>query len=172
MNSHPIVRPVVIVVGILVALFIVGKFFAPKDAPPASSAPPAATATTPKNSGPDGPKAKLGPKAVTTATGLKYEDLVVGTGKEAKDGSSIEVDYTGWLTDGTQFDSSVGKTPFSLTLPGQVIAGWNEGLVGMKQGGKRKLVIPPALGYGDQGQGETIPGGATLVFEVELVKVN
>ena len=171
MNSHPIVKPIVIVVGILAALFIVGKFLAPKDAPPAeATAPPSAGA--PKSSPPDGPQAKLGPKAVTMPNGLKYEDLVVGTGKEAKDGSSIEVDYSGWLTDGTPFDSSKGKAPYALTLPGQVIAGWNQGIPGMKQGGKRKLVIPPALGYGDQGQGETIPGGATLVFEVELVKVN
>ncbi|MCX6367105.1 MAG: FKBP-type peptidyl-prolyl cis-trans isomerase [Armatimonadetes bacterium] len=106
------------------------------------------------------------------ANGLKYEDLQVGTGKEAKNGTSIEVHYTGWLTDGTKFDSSKdsGK-PFPLSLPGGVIAGWNEGIPGMKVGGKRKLVIPPALGYGDQGQG-TIPPGATLVFEVELLKVN
>ena len=174
MNNNLIVKPIVIALGILVALFIVGKFLAPKDAPPpadpasASSPAPAPAVASP----PDGPQAKLGPKAVTMANGLKYEDLQVGTGKEAKNGTSIEVHYTGWLTDGTKFDSSKdsGK-PFPLSLPGGVIAGWNEGIPGMKVGGKRKLVIPPALGYGDQGQG-TIPPGATLVFEVELLKVN
>ncbi|WP_309709727.1 FKBP-type peptidyl-prolyl cis-trans isomerase [Armatimonas sp.] len=172
MNTNPIVKPIAIALGILVALFIVGKFLAPKDAPPpadpasASSPAPAAAST------PDGPKAKLGSKAVTMANGLKYEDLQVGTGKEAKNGTSIEVHYSGWLTDGTPFDSSKDSgNPYPLTLPGQVIAGWNEGIPGMKAGGKRKLVIPPALGYGEQGQGK-IPPGATLVFEVELVKVN
>ena len=175
MNNNPMVKPIAIALGILIALFIVGKFLAPKDVPPpadpasASSPAPAQAAGA---SSPDGPQAKLGPKAVTTATGLKYEDLVVGTGKEAKNGTNIEVHYTGWLTDGTKFDSSKdGGNPFPLSLPGGVIAGWNEGIPGMKVGGKRKLVIPPALGYGEQGQGK-IPPGATLVFEVELVKVN
>lgn len=119
----------------------------------------------------DGEKAKLGPSAVTTKTGLKYEDLKVGTGQEAKEGSTVQVHYTGWLTDGKKFDSSKDHgQPYELTLPGQVIAGWNEGIPGMKEGGTRKLVIPAALGYGEQGQGE-IPPGATLVFEVELLKV-
>ncbi|MFM7323048.1 MAG: FKBP-type peptidyl-prolyl cis-trans isomerase [Armatimonadota bacterium] len=113
----------------------------------------------------------MGPKAVTTKSGLKYEDLVVGKGKEAKTGSSVKVHYTGWLTDGTKFDSSLDRgEPFGLSLPGQVIAGWNEGIPGMKAGGKRKLVIPSDLGYGDSGQGP-IPGGATLVFEVEMISV-
>ncbi len=115
---------------------------------------------------------KLGPKAVTTKSGLKYEDLVVGKGKEAKTGSSVKVHYTGWLTDGTKFDSSLDRgEPFGLTLPGQVIAGWNEGIPGMKAGGKRKLVIPSDLGYGDSGSGP-IPAGATLVFDVELISVD
>ncbi|MBB6052437.1 FKBP-type peptidyl-prolyl cis-trans isomerase [Armatimonas rosea] len=176
MNSHPIVKPIVIALGVLVALFIVGKFLAPKDPPPAPEATPIAQASPgaagAKASDADGPKAKLGPKAVTTASGLKYEDLKVGTGKEAKDGLSVEVHYTGWLTNGTKFDSSKDHgDSYKLTLPGQVITGWNEGIPGMKEGGTRKLVIPAALGYGDQGQGE-IPPGATLVFEIELLKVN
>ncbi|WP_395088816.1 FKBP-type peptidyl-prolyl cis-trans isomerase [Armatimonas sp.] len=109
---------------------------------------------------------------MTTKSGLKYEDLVVGAGKEAKDGTTVDVLYTGWLTDGTKFDSSAdhNNEPYSFSLPGQVVAGWNEGLPGMKVGGKRKLVIPAALGYGETGQG-TIPPGATLVFEIELLKV-
>ena len=94
-----------------------------------------------------------------------------GTGDPAAAGQTLVVNYTGWLEDGTQFDSSVGGSPFTLSLgAGNVIAGWDEGLVGMKVGGKRQLVIPAALGYGDSGSG-IIPGGATLIFEVELVEI-
>ena len=106
-----------------------------------------------------------------TESGLKYYDLVEGTGDPAAAGQTLVVNYTGWLEDGTQFDSSVGGNPFTLSLgAGNVIAGWDEGLVGMKVGGKRQLVIPAALGYGDSGSG-IIPGGATLIFEVELVEI-
>ena len=106
-----------------------------------------------------------------TASGLKYYDLVEGTGDPAAAGQTLVVNYTGWLEDGTQFDSSVGGNPFTFSLgAGSVIAGWDEGLVGMKVGGKRQLVIPAALGYGDSGSG-IIPGGATLIFEVELVEI-
>ena len=120
------------------------------------------------------------PAAVTTATTtqevtkLKIEDEVVGTGAEAKKGDTVTVDYTGWLTNGTKFDSSKDRNqPFVFSLgAGQVIAGWDQGVVGMKVGGKRKLTIPPELGYGAQGAGGAIPPNATLVFEVELHKVN
>lgn len=106
-----------------------------------------------------------------TESGLKYYDLVEGTGDPAVAGQTLVVNYTGWLEDGTQFDSSVGGSPFTFSLgAGNVIAGWDEGLVGMKVGGKRQLVIPAALGYGDSGSG-IIPGGATLIFEVELVEI-
>lgn len=132
---------------------------------------PPRPSSTPAEPVKDSAIAKLGPKAVTTKTGLKYEDLKVGDGAEAKEGKHVTVNYTGWLTDGTQFDSSVGKAPFELDLPGGVIPGWNQGIPGMKVGGKRKLVIPSDLGYGDMGSGP-IPGGATLVFEVELLKVD
>ncbi len=107
---------------------------------------------------------------VKTASGLQIKDVEAGTGQEAKNGDTVLVHYTGWLTDGTQFDSSVGKTPFSVTIgKGGVIKGWDEGLVGMKVGGRRILVIPPDLGYGASGSPPTIPANATLVFEIVLV---
>ena len=111
-------------------------------------------------------------KFTTTASGLKYYDMVAGSGDAAAAGQTVKVNYTGWLEDGTQFDTSVGSgSPFSFTLgKGSVIPGWDEGLVGMKVGGKRQLIIPAALGYGDAGSG-IIPGGATLIFEVELVEI-
>ena len=104
---------------------------------------------------------------------VKIENLKVGTGDEAKKGDTVEVHYTGWLTDGKKFDSSVDRgQPFSFKLgAGDVIKGWDEGVAGMKVGGKRKLTIPPELGYGDKGSGKVIPPKATLIFEVELLKV-
>jgi FKBP-type peptidyl-prolyl cis-trans isomerase FkpA len=112
-------------------------------------------------------------KIVTTKSGLQYEDLKVGTGATAKEGQRVTVHYTGWLKDGTKFDSSVDRgQPFVFPLGGgRVIAGWDEGVQGMKVGGKRKLTIPPKLGYGEQGAGGVIPPNATLVFEVELLAV-
>ena len=111
---------------------------------------------------------------VTTPSGLIYEDLAVGDGKTARTGSDVLVHYTGWLTDGTKFDSSLDRgDPFGFPLgQGQVISGWDEGVEGMRVGGKRKLTIPPALGYGAYGAGGVIPPNATLVFEVELLAVD
>jgi len=111
---------------------------------------------------------------VVTASGLKYEDMVVGTGEEATSGRMVEVHYTGWLTDGTKFDSSKDRgQPFSFPLgAGRVIKGWDEGVAGMKVGGKRKLTIPPELGYGSRGAGGSIPPNSTLVFEVELLALH
>ncbi|MCE1184328.1 FKBP-type peptidyl-prolyl cis-trans isomerase [Zoogloea sp.] len=111
---------------------------------------------------------------VTTASGLVIEDLEVGNGVEAAANQFVVVHYTGWLTDGTKFDSSKDRSePFAFMLGGRrVIAGWDEGVQGMKVGGKRKLTIPPQLGYGARGAGGVIPPNATLVFEVELLGVH
>jgi len=109
----------------------------------------------------------------TTASGLQYQELVVGDGAEAAPGNAVVVHYTGWLVDGAKFDSSVDAgQPFSFTLgAGEVIAGWDEGVAGMRVGGKRKLVVPPDLGYGARGYPPVIPRSATLVFDVELLEV-
>ena len=108
-----------------------------------------------------------------TDSGLKYEDLAVGDGELAVVGQTVRVHYTGWLTDGTKFDSSLDRgDPFSFPLGGgRVIRGWDEGVQGMKIGGRRKLTIPPQLGYGAAGAGGVIPSNATLVFEVELLEL-
>lgn len=113
-----------------------------------------------------------GGKAMEETTGLKIEDLVVGTGAEATAGKTIKVNYKGTLLDGTKFDSSYDRNePFEFTLgAGQVIAGWDQGFAGMKVGGKRKLTIPSEMGYGSRPAG-TIPPNSTLVFEVELLGV-
>lgn len=109
-----------------------------------------------------------------TDSGLKYDDLEEGTGAEAAAGAQVTVHYTGWLTDGSKFDSSLDRNqPFQFALgKGQVIRGWDEGVQGMKVGGKRKLTIPSQLGYGAAGAGGVIPPNATLVFEVELLEVS
>jgi FKBP-type peptidyl-prolyl cis-trans isomerase len=108
---------------------------------------------------------------VTTASGLKYTDLTLGEGQEARAGQTVTVHYTGWLENGTKFDSSLDRrSPFNFRLgAGEVIRGWDEGVAGMKVGGKRKLTIPADLGYGARGAGGVIPPNATLIFEVELL---
>lgn len=110
--------------------------------------------------------------ATATASGLKYIDVEEGTGKTATTGQEVTVGYTGTLTDGTQFDSShkPGGSPYTFRLgTGNAIQGWHEGIAGMKVGGKRKLLIPSALGYGARGRPPQIPGNSTLLFDVELL---
>ena len=110
---------------------------------------------------------------VQMASGLGYVDLVDGQGARPAAGDSVSVHYTGWLKDGTKFDSSVDRgQPFEFAIGrGRVIRGWDEGVASMKVGGKRKLIIPAHLGYGERGAGGVIPPGATLIFEVELLGV-
>lgn len=108
-----------------------------------------------------------------TDSGLQYWDIRVGNGQTAKEGSRVRVHYTGWLTNGKKFDSSVdGGTPFDFTIGnGEVIKGWEEGVTGMRVGGKRQLRIPPDLAYGADGSPDTIPPNATLIFDIQLLGV-
>jgi FKBP-type peptidyl-prolyl cis-trans isomerase len=133
--------------------------------------------TTKKAPVPPHPAAS-GPSKVTgdpvkTADGLEYWDIRVGTGAVAQASQTVKVHYTGWFTNGKKFDSSVGKAPFEVTPLGNapVIRGWNEGIVGMKVGGKRQLRIPPDLAYGADGYPGVIPPNSTLIFDVQLLSV-
>ena len=122
---------------------------------------------------PQGGPPPLDKQPQMTPSGLQYIDVVQGTGDEAKAGQRVTVHYTGWLTNGQKFDSSRDRNdPFQFALGRhQVIAGWDTGVQGMRVGGQRRLIIPPDLGYGPQGAGGVIPPNATLIFDVELLKV-
>ena len=116
---------------------------------------------------------KVSGDGVKTESGLQYWDIKVGAGPEAKSGDKVKVHYTGWFTNGKKFDSSVdAHRPYSFTLgQGNVIKGWDEGVAGMKVGGKRQLRIPPELAYGDQGYKNIVPPKATLIFDVQLLGI-
>lgn len=132
---------------------------------------PTPTAVIINQQEPASPTANMG-NVTTTADGLQIQDITVGNGKEVKSGDTVTVNYLGTLQNGTKFDSSYDRNqPFTTQIGvGQVIKGWDEGIVGMKIGGKRKLTIPPSLGYGAQDMG-SIPPNSTLIFEVELLGV-
>ncbi len=112
-------------------------------------------------------------REVVTPSGLRYRDLRVGEGTEATKGKTVEIHYTGWLEDNTKFDASQDPSlPLTFRIGiDDVIQGWHQGVAGMKVGGRRRLVVPPELGYGKQGMGRIVPPNATLIFEVELVNV-
>lgn len=148
--------------------------------PPLANESPNPSASPSVSPGADDCNAGNGLETVTYPDGLKIIDLKVGRGTAAKNGENAEVQYTGWLTSCQQFDSSrsPGRTSFTVQIgQGQVIAGWDEGLLGMKVGGKRKLIIPSELAYGTQGQtdqttgAQVIPPNADLIFEIELVSL-
>lgn len=158
----------------LAVLMVVAAFSVTGCSKPAAETPAATTPTAeqPVTEQPAAPAPAKGP-VTKDVTALVIKDTKVGTGAVAKAGQSVTVNYTGYLTDGTKFDSSLDSgQPFTFNLgAGEVIKGWDTGVAGMKVGGTRRLTIPPALGYGDQGAGGTIPPGATLVFDVELLAV-
>lgn len=182
-NSKENGKTVYIVVTIFLILFILagaavlifGKDSDDKRALQTST--PSATITTNTNTTSNKNVASPSGTIMNNITDLQIVDEKIGTGEVATDGKSVSVNYTGALTDGTIFDSNIITSfghvePFTFTLgTGQVIQGWDKGVAGMKVGGKRKLIIPSSMAYGDNGVPGAIPGGATLVFEVELLKV-
>ena len=151
-------RIAVIAILLLTAVFVYAQTAAHKRT---TTAHPATTGPT-----------KVTGDGVKSPSGLQYWDIRLGTGQTAKEGDKVKVHYTGWLTTGKKFDSSVGAAPFEFTIgAGEVIKGWDEGVSGMKVGGKRQLRIPPELAYGEAGHPPQIPQKATLIFDVRLVSI-
>ena len=173
-----ILREILISAGVMlvcVLVLVLAQFSSQQDSAIAdklTQAPPA-IATVSDNNNLIAKKTMSDANTVTTPSGLKYIDLKEGSGETPKTGQKVEVHYTGTLEDGTKFDSSRDrKKPFDFKLGvGQVIKGWDEGISTMKVGGRRQLIIPPELGYGARGAGGVIPPNATLIFDVELLKV-
>ncbi len=164
-RQRTIIGIIAFLVIVLIAFFVYRDYSARTKAnAPSGNYPIGTLDTTPPT---------LSANATTTASGLKYEDLQVGSGAAAKSGDTVSVNYIGWLTDGTKFDSNLDRNQtFSFTIgKGQVIVGWDEGVQGMLAGGTRLLVIPPTLGYGSTAQGP-IPANSTLIFEVQLIGIN
>lgn len=142
---------------------------------PTASCGSGADSTVASRGAPDAFQAYASAQFTKTADGLQYADVVPGTGPAVANGQCITVQYTGWLADGTKFDSSRDRDGgFQLIAGsgGQVIVGWQEGIPGIKVGGKRRLIIPPALGYGASGQPPTIPANATLIFDIEVLRIH
>ncbi len=169
-NRFVIGTAVVVVASIAVVLLAI-LFFADGGDDEDTAAVVTGSPSVSPSPAPDSPPELQG-EPVTTESGLQYIDVVVGSGAQPTDADSVEVWYTGWLQDGgTKFDSSVDRGTPAVFQIGGVVPGFAEGLKGMQQGGQRRLIIPPALGYGEQGNPPTIPANATLIFDVELIRV-
>lgn len=178
MNTISTGIAVALALGIMAFFFIPGLFRSAATQQSASIPPGAdlqvGTSTANISGATTTNQATMTPESATPITELKMKDVVTGTGPAAKAGDTVTVNYVGMLTNGKVFDASAnhGSTGFSFTLgAGQVIKGWDEGLVGMQVGGKRELLIPAALAYGDRAMGDAIPANSPLIFEVEMVKI-